>query len=195
MADPTAALLTQLKNIQAKTGKTLAEILGLLASTGLTQHSEKRAWLMAQLGLGYGDANTVVHFDGKPLPDLGAPDARAALAPPEGDALAAIYSGNKAALRPLHEALMQRLRALGDFDIAPKKAYVSLRRSKQFAMVSPATARHLEIGLNAKTLPLHPRLKVEKPGGMCQASTRIASEAEIDDDLMGWLQTAHAAAA
>lgn len=191
MADPNAALLTQAKNIQAKTGKTLAELHALLATSGLSKHGEKRAWLMAQLGLGYGDANTVVHFEGKPLPELGAPAA----APAAGDALDAIYAGNKALLRPLHEALMAKLATLGAFEVAPKKAYVSLRRSKQFAMVGPATAKQIEIGLNCKTLPEHPRLKAEKPGGMCQATTRIEGEAQIDAELMGWLKAAYDAAA
>jgi hypothetical protein len=192
MADPNAALRTQLRNIQAKTGKTLAELHAMLAGSGLAKHGEKRSWLMAQLGLGYGDANTVVGFEGKPLPDLGEAQPAAA---PAGDALDAIYSGNKAGLRALHEALLQALAALGSFETAPKKAYVSLRRSKQFAMVGPATAKQIEIGLNCKHLPEHPRLKIEKPGGMCQASTRIEAEAQIDAELMGWLRAAYDAAA
>lgn len=194
MADPQAALLTQLKNIQAKTGKTLAELHALLAGSGLAKHGEKRAWLMAQLGLGYGDANTVVSFEGKPLPDLGAAPG-AAPAAAAGDALDAIYTGNKAALRALHEAVMARIGELGAFEIAPKKTYLSLRRSKQFAMVGPATAKQIEIGLNCKTLPEHPRLKPEKPGGMCQATTRIDAETQIDAQLMGWLKAAFDAAA
>jgi hypothetical protein len=197
MADPNAALRTQLRNIQIKTGKTLAELHAMLAGSGLAKHGEKRSWLMAQLGLGYGDANTVVGFEGKPLPDLGEAQPAAALPAeaPAGDALDAIYSGNKAGLRALHEALLQALAGFGRFETAPKKAYVSLRRSKQFAMVGPATAKQIEIGLNCKTLPEHPRLKIEKPGGMCQASTRIEAEAQIDAELMGWLRAAYDAAA
>lgn len=197
MADPNAALRTQLRNIQIKTGKTLAELHAMLAGSGLAKHGEKRSWLMAQLGLGYGDANTVVGFEGKPLPDLGEAQPAAALPAeaPAGDALDAIYSGNKAGLRALHEALLQALAGFGRFETAPKKAYVSLRRSKQFAMVGPATAKQIEIGLNCKHLPEHPRLKIEKPGGMCQASTRIEAEAQIDAELMGWLRAAYDAAA
>ena len=197
MADPNAALRTQLRNIQIKTGKTLAELHAMLAGSGLAKHGEKRSWLMAQLGLGYGDANTVVGFEGKPLPDLGEAQPAAALPAeaPAGDALDAIYSGNKAGLRALHEALLQALAGFGRFETAPKKAYVSLRRSKQFAMVGPATAKQIEIGLNCKTLPEHPRLKIEKPGGMCQATTRIEAEAQIDAELLGWLRAAYDAAA
>ncbi|MBB5205203.1 hypothetical protein HNQ51_002522 [Inhella inkyongensis] len=195
MADPQAALLTQVRNIQAKTGKTLVQLHALLESSGLAKHGEKRSWLMETLGLGYGDANTVVTLQGKPLPAglEGAAPAAAVVA--SEDPLDAIYSGNKAALRPLHEAVMAQIQTLGDFEIAPKKAYLSLRRSKQFAMVGPATAKQIEIGLNCKTLAEHPRLKHLPPGGMCQASTRIESADQIDAELMAWLRAAFESAA
>ena len=86
---------------------------------------------------------------------------------------------------------MARVRGFGAFEEAPKKTYVSLRRKKQFAMVGPATKDSVEIGLNAKDLPAHPRLKVQPPGGMCQATTRITSAADVDDMLAGWLQQAY----
>lgn len=191
MADPQAALLTQLRNIQARTGLSLAQMHEQLAASGALKHGEKRSWLMERFGLGYGDANTVVHCQGQVLPELGAaPPAEV----PGGDALDAIYAGKKAGLRALHEVLMGRIAELGEFEIAPKKSYLSLRRSKQFAMVGPATVGEIEIGLNCKTLAAHARLKQLAPGGMCQATTRISSAAEIDAALMGWLGQAYQAA-
>ena len=71
MADPVAATITQLKNIQIKTGKSIAELHAAVASGGAVKHGEKRSWLMEQFKLGYGDANAIVNFIGKPLPDLG----------------------------------------------------------------------------------------------------------------------------
>ena len=194
MADPQAAVQTQLKNVQAKTGRTIGQLHAAVADTGLAKHGEKRSWLMAQFKLGYGDANMVANFIGKPLPDLGtgAPVAQSAGA--EGDPLDAIYAGAKAPLRPLHDAVMAAVRALGDFEAAPKKSYVSLRRKKQFAMVGPATKDALEIGLNAKDLPPHERLKLQPPGSMCQATTRIGSVQEVDALLKGWLKSAYSAA-
>jgi Domain of unknown function (DUF5655) len=61
-------------------------------------------------------------------------------------------------------------------------------------MVGPATKDSVEIGLNAKDLPPHPRLKVQPPGSMCNATTRITSAAEVDAALKGWLQRAYDAA-
>ena len=196
MADPMAATLTQLRNIQTRTGKSIAELHAAVAATGLAKTGERRSWLMEQFKLGYGDANTVALLIGKPLPDLGsaAPAAVAAALAPEGDPLDAIYTGAKAGLRPLHETVMQALAAFGPFEQAPKKTYISLRRKKQFAMVGPATKDLIEVGLNAKSLPPHPRLKVLPPGGMCQYSVRLGSAAEIDATLLGWVRAAYDAA-
>lgn len=195
MADPTAATITQLKNIQAKTGRSLAELHAAVAATGLSKTGERRSWLMQQFGLGYGDANAVALFIGKPLPELGAGAPATAAAVETGATLDALYSGPKAALRPVHEAVMAAVRSFGPFETAPKKTYLSLRRSRQFAMVGPATKDAVEIGLNCKTLPAHPRLKVLPAGGMCQATTRIGQAAEVDAELVGWLKMAYEAAA
>ena len=194
MADPVAATITQLRNIQARTGKTIGELHAAVAASGAARHAEKRSWLMEHFKLGHGDANTVVHFIDKPLPDLDGAARAAAASAPDGDPLDAIYAGPKAGLRPLHEAVLTAIRALGPFEEAPKKSYVSLRRRKQFAMVGPATKDSVEIGLNAKDLPPHPRLKLQAPGGMCQATTRIKSAGEVDAVLKGWLKQAYDAA-
>ncbi len=194
MADPQAAVQTQLKNVQSRTGRTIADLHAAVAATGLAKHGEKRSWLMAQFKLGYGDANMVASFIGKPLPDLGSGSPVAPPAGAEGDPLDGIYAGPKAALRPLHDAVMAAVQALGDFEAAPKKSYISLRRKKQFAMVGPATKDAVEIGLNAKDLPPHERLKVQPPGSMCQATTRIGSVKEVDAALKGWLKRAFDAA-
>ena len=199
MADPQAAVQTQLKNVQAKTGRTIAELHKAVAATGLAKHGERRSWLMEHFKLGYGDANMVSNFIGKPLPNLGTSTStstsKAAAVPvAEGDPLDAIYAGAKAPLRPLHDAVMKVVQAMGEFEAAPKKSYISLRRKKQFAMVGPATKDSVEIGLNAKDLPPHERLKVQPPGSMCNATTRIGSAGEIDAALKGWLKRAFDAA-
>jgi hypothetical protein len=194
MADPQAATLTQLRNVEARTGKTIAELLAAVKASGLARHGERRIWLMERFQLGYGDANTVVHFVDKPLPDLSGAAPAAPAAVPDGNPLDAIYTGAKAHLRPLHDTVMKAVAALGPCEQAPKKTYVSLRRRKQFAMLGPATKDLIELGLNARDLPPHPRLKAMPPGGMCQYTVRLGQAAEVDDTLMGWLRAAYQAA-
>jgi hypothetical protein len=134
----------------------------VLAASGLAKTGERRSLLMERFKLGYGDANAVALFMDKPLPDLG--DGAPATVAAPGDPLDTIYIGAKAALRPLHEALMKRIEALGAFEEASKKTYISLRRKKQFAMLGPATQSSLELGLNAKDLPAASRLRAMPPG-------------------------------
>lgn len=193
MADPQAAVITQLKNIQSRTGKTLAELHAAVRATGLAKHGERRSWLMEQFRLGHGDANTVVHFLDRPLPQL---DGSPGPAPADagGDPLDAIYAGAKAHLRPLHEKLQAKIDALGPHERAPKKTYISLRRRKQFAMLGPATKDLLELGLNIKSLPEDPRLKPQAAGKMCNYTVRLGSEDEIDAKCVGWIKAAYDAA-
>jgi hypothetical protein len=110
------------------------------------------------------------------------------------DPLDAIYAGAKAPLRGLHERLSAEIDKLGVHEKAPKKAYVSMRRKKQFAMLGPATKDQIELGLNAKNLPASVRLKALAPGGMCQYAVRLSGVNEIDAELMGWVRTAYDAA-
>lgn len=184
MADPQAATANQLRNIEAKTGKTFSQLCRLIADSGLTKVGEQRAMLMQSLGLGYGDANTLA---------IRAKEAAAPAAPTD-DPLDAIYTGNKAALRALHECLSAEIDKLGACEKVPKKAYVSLRRKKQFAMLGPATKDALELGINARQLPPSARLKAIPPGGMCQYTVRLSAPSDIDAELMGWVRSAYEAA-
>ena len=197
MADPQAALLTQLRNIEAKTGRRITDLQAAPGTCGLAKFGERRSWLMSQFKLGHGDANTVLQMVGKLPADFDHESSRvvATAATADVDPLDAIYAGPKAALRSVHDAVLAAVSAFGPFEVAPKKAYLSLRRQKQFAMIGPATRDLVEVGLNCKDLPAHPRLKLQPAGSMCQATTRIASAAEVDAQLIAWLRSAYDAAA
>lgn len=188
MVDIDKAVQTQLTNIQKKAGKTLDQLYSWLGSTGLGKHGQLRDAAKRELGLGHGDANTLVTMF---LRSTGAAAAPAATAVAAVDGL---YSGPKAELRPVHDRVMAAIAGFGPFEIAPKKAYLSLRRSKQFATVGPATKTQVEIGLNAKELADGDRLIALKPGGMCQYKVRIGSPDEVDAELIGWVRAAFDAA-
>ena len=184
------ALATQLANIEKRTGKTLDELKGIVRGCGLQKHGEIRDYLKRELGMGHGDANTLVHVA---LQSDGA-SAAAAAGRSADDVLAEIYSGPKAALRPIHDRVMQEIERFGPFEIAPKKGYVSLRRAKQFAMVGPATSTKVEIGLNLKGATPPARFTVVPPGGMCQVKIRVENPKEVDNELVEWLRKAYDAA-
>lgn len=182
------AIATQVANIQKRTGKSLDELFALLRASGLAKHGELRDMLKRELGMGHGDANTLVHvYFQTQQPATEAPQG-------EGDVLDALYAGPKAALRPIHDALMEAVRGFGDFEIAPKKTYVSLRRKKQFAMIGPATKTRVEVGLNMKGIDGTERLLAQAPGGMCQFKVNVTDLAEVDAELIAWIRTAYDAA-
>lgn len=184
MTDQETLITPQIRNIEARTGKTFEELCRLIESSGLSKVGEQRSMLMQSLGLGYGDANML------------ALKAKQAAAPTltDADPLDAIYVGGKAPLRALHEQLCMAIDKMGAHETAPKKSYVSLRRKKQFAMLGPATNTQLELGLNAKELAGSGRLKRMPAGGMCQYTVRLSSPVEIDAELMAWVRCAFDAA-
>jgi len=178
---------TQLRNIEAKTGKSLAELRSVIEASGLSKHGEIRTMLMKKLALGYGDANSLVHFA---LSSDGQSAAKTSGASIE-DSAAEIYSGTKAPLKPIHDAVMAAVAALGAFEAVPKKGYVSLRRKKQFAMVGPGTKSRLEVGLNMKDVKATPRLVSLPPGGMCQYKVYLVRASEVDKELVAWIRRAY----
>lgn len=191
------AIASQLKNIEKRSGKSLGELAALVRSSGLVKHGEIRDMLKRDLGLGHGDANTLTHHvlkpEGAPAAGAtaGAGDAAGGAAAEPADE---IYVGPKAGLRPIHDKLMAEISTFGEFEISPKKGYLSLRRKKQFAMIGPATNTRVELGLNVKDLAETERLQKVPPKGMCDYKVRLGDAAEVDAELVGWIRQAFAAA-
>jgi hypothetical protein len=179
MPDPDEAVRTQIRNIETKTGRSMDDWTALVRSSGRAKHGEVTTWLKAEHGLTHGDANRVA------LTALRGPAA------PEGDALVdTIYRGPKATLRPLHDRVVEVARGFGgDVELAPKQAYVALRRAKQFATVGPASGGRLEIGLNLKGV--EPAGRLEPTTGTCTHRVRLANPAELDDEVVAWLREAY----
>ena len=178
------AVQTQLDNIQKKTGMSLKELSSFVKKSGLSKHGEIRDMLKEKLGLGHGDANALVHAvfesDG----------TRAAEGKSEDAVLDEIYSGAKTGFRPIHEKLMKEIQKFGEFEIIPKKGYVSLRRKKQFAMIGPKTNTRFEVGINAKEFKKNARLLEQPKGSMCNYIVNVRDAKEVDAELIAWIKSA-----
>ena len=185
--DVDAALQAQIRNIEAMYGKPLDHWFAVIDASGLTKHNDVVAMLKADHGLAHGAAHRLSLL-ARQRPDAGA----AAPADPADP----LYAGTKAGLRPLHDALLGEIRALGTFDIAPKKGYLSLRRRKQFAMVQPSTASRIDLGLILPaTTPAAGRLEsAARFNPLFTHRVRIIAVTDLDDELRGWLATAYALA-
>jgi len=179
------AIQTQLDNIQKKTGKSLDELAAIVRKSGLSKHGEIRDYLKRELGIGHGDANTLVHVV------LQSDGQRAAEGKSDDQVLDEIYSGAKAHMRPIHEKLMKEIHKFGEFEIAPKKGYVSLRRKKQFAMIGPKTNTRFEVGINAKELKKNARLLEQPKGSMCNYIVDVTEVKEVDRELVEWIKFAY----
>jgi len=182
--DVDAALQSQIRNIEATYGKPLHHWFAVIDASGLTKHSQVVAMLKADHGLAHGAAHRIS------LLARQRDDADGAAPPDPADTL---YTGGKAGLRPLHDALLGQIRALGAFDIAPRKGYLSLRRRKQFAMVQPSTTSRIHLGLILPaTTPATDRLEsAAKFNPLFTHRVRITAVTDLDDELGGWLVTAY----
>lgn len=104
--------------------------------------------------------------------------------------------GPKAAFRPLYDKLITAIQKFGaDVEVSPKKTYVSLRRSKQFALIQPSTATRLDVGINLKGTPAKGRLEASGSfNAMVSHRVRVESALDLDAELIGWLKQAYQAA-
>jgi predicted transport protein len=106
------------------------------------------------------------------------------------------YAGPKAELRPIYDAILAAVCKLGkDVEVAPKKAYVSLRRSKQFAIVQPSTRTRIDLGI--KLTGKEPEGRLEASGSwnaMVTHRVRLESKADFDAAVKRWLKQAYAQA-
>jgi hypothetical protein len=183
--NPDEALASMIAGLEAKTGRTLAAWVKLAKASGKARHGELVAWLKKDHGMTHGYASLVAHRT------FGS-DAASVAASGE-DLVGAQYAGAKAALRPVYERLVGEIRRFGkDVELAPKKAYVSVRRSKQFAILQPSTATRLDVGLNLKGVA--PKGRLEASGSfnaMCSHRVRLEGAAAVDEELLGWLKAAY----
>jgi len=73
-------------------------------------------------------------------------------------------------------------------EIAPKNAYISLRCSKQFAIIQPSTKTRVDLGINLKGT--EPEGRLEASGSfyaMVSHRVQITDSKDVDDELNQWL--------
>lgn len=186
------ALAAQIRNIEASSGKSMAEWTEIVRASGKTKHGEIIAMLKSDYGMTHGNANRVA---------LEARDAMAKEAAGAGagvgaatrtDPIAEWFAASKPTVRPIYDRLEATVRGFGgDVEEARKRGYVSLRRKKQFAMLYPASSR-VDVGLilpgEASTARLEPGKTFN---AMCTHRVRVERLDEVDAELVGWLRGAY----
>ncbi len=173
MTSPDQHAAKMIENMPAKTGRPLSEWLAIIQDTGFRKHSQIVAQLKNEHALGHGFARLIASEFLKSDTPI--------------DLVAAQYSGMKAPLQPIYFAIVEFALALGeDVKVAPKKSSVSLRRKTQFAWVTPATQKRVDLGLALKGEAASERL--ETYNDMCSHRVRLFEVEQFDDEVKGYLR-------
>lgn len=177
------ALQTMIDNLKKNSGKSLDEWIVIVKKTGIEKHGEILKFLKSEHGFTHGYANLV---------SMKARGADAGSAESSNQLVDDQYK-NKGNLKPFYDKLIIEINKFGnDVKIAPKKAYVSIRRKKQFALIQPSTKTRLDVGINLKGA--EPSGSLEASGSfnsMCSHRVRIEDDSHINEDLINWLKSAY----
>ena len=172
-----------INNIKPKTGKSLEEWKVIVKASGLEKHGQIIKHLKSEHGITHGFANLIAH-ESKQSSAYNAEDA---------DLIQGQYSGLKAELKPIYDKILAAVEQFGsDVQLAPKKAYVSLRRNKQFALVQPSTKTRIDVGIKLKGVEAAGKLEESgKWNQMVTHRVRVSDISEVTDELIGWLKEAY----
>jgi predicted transport protein len=182
MENASAAMI---ENLKEKTGHSLDEWKKLLSKQGFSKHGEIVKFLKEQHSVTHGYASEIA------LKVLGSDAASAT----DTDALVEAQYKGKEHLKPMYEKILGEIGKFGgEFEIAPKKTYVSLKRKKQFVILNPASKTRFEIGFNLKGVEPKGKLEAEKPNGICSHKINLSSIDDIDTEVIGWIRQAFNAA-
>ena len=180
------------KELPTKTGRSLDEWIALVKNSGPPTEKQRRDWLKNEHQLGTNSAWWIAErAEGKGLEE----DSLEAYLEAAEKWVDAMFSGARAALRPLYEQLLMLALSMGeDVKASPGKTIVSLYRNHVFAQLKPSTNTRIDLGLALANMKTPKRLI--DTGGF-QKKDRITRRIEvkkhddINNDLKSWLKKAY----
>ncbi len=177
---------SMIENLKEKTGHSLEEWKDLISIQNLSKHGEIVKFLKEQHNVTHGYASEIA------LKVLGS-DADSTNDTDE--LLVSQYKG-KEHLKGFYDKLIAEIQKFGgDFNIEPKKTYVSLKRKKQFVVLNPASKTRFEIGFNLKGIEPQGILEAEKPNGICSHKINLTEFDKIEPEVIDWIRMAFEKAA
>ena len=180
-------------SLKATTGRSLDEWLALVAKNAPKDEAGRRDWLKKEHGLGTNAASWMAERSfGK---GLEAGDPALYLKAAEAD-VEAMFTGKRAALRPLFDALLKLGLAAGkDVKACPCKTIVPFYRKHVFAQIKPATHTRIDFGLALGDTKKTPKRLLDT-GGFAKKDRithrfEISTLGDIDAEVKRWLKTAY----
>ncbi len=178
--------------LKGNTGRTLEEWLALVHTKGPKTETERRVWLRKEHGLGTNSAWWIAGRAGGKGAEMADPEAYLVAAEQYVENM---FSGKKAALRPIYDKLLRLGLALGrDVKACPCQSIVPLYRKHVFAQIKPAALTRVDLGLALGARQAEGRLI--DTGGYAKKDRithriPISTPAEIDDEVKRWLRVAY----
>lgn len=178
--------------LKQKTGRSLDEWLRLIKKSGPKDEKARREWLKAEHGLGTNSASWLAErADGKGT-EVSDPDEYLKAA---GEYVERMFSGGKAGLRPIYDALLKVGLKLGkDVKACPCQTIVPLYRKHVFAQIKPTTTKRIDIGFALGDMK--PKGRLLDTGGYAKKDRithriPLESTSDIDDEVKHWLRVAY----
>jgi hypothetical protein len=175
-----------------KTGRSLEQWITLVKKSGPKGEKERREWLKAEHGLGTNSAWWIAERAERKATVDDNPEAYLKAAEQYVEKM---YSGKKAALRPIYDALLQAGISLGeDVKACPCQTIVPIYRRHVIAQIKPTTQTRVDLGLALGKTKAGKRLV--ETGGLAKGDRithrfEVTSPGEIDGEVRKWLKTAY----
>ena len=187
-------LMTQkwVAELKEKTGRTLEEWLAHIKKAGPKEEKERRAWLKEKHGLGTNTASWLAERAEGKGEESSDPDRYLEAAERDVEKM---FSGGKAKLRPLYDALLKLgLKTGKDAKACPCQTIVPLYRNHVFAQIKPTTQTRIDLGFALGDTK--PTSRLIDTGGYAKKDRithriPITSMEDIDDEVRHWLKVAY----
>ena len=187
-------LMTQkwIGELKQKTGRSFEEWLTHIKKAGPKDEKSRRDWLKQEYGLGTNTASFLAErADGKGE-EAGNPDLYLQAAERDVEKM---FSGGKAGLRPLYDALLKLgLKTGKEAKACPCQTIVPLYRNHVFAQIKPTTQTRIDLGFALGDMK--PKGRLIDTGGFAKKDRithriPITSMEDLDDEVKHWLKVAY----
>ena len=178
--------------LKKKTGRTLEEWLKLIKKEGPAEEKARRDWLREKHGQNTMTATWLAERSVGKGAEMEDPDLYLAAAERDVDKM---FSGGKAHLRPVYDALLKvGLKTGKEAKACPCTTIVPLYRNHVFAQIKPATQTRIDMGFALGDMK--PTGRLIDTGGFAKKDRithriAISSLDDIDEEVKHWLKIAY----
>lgn len=176
-----------LERLPQRTGQTYEQWVEVARGAGIDKHKALTTWLKSEHGLNHNEAQWVAWGVTDP--------GRISQYDQPTDLVSELYSGKRAALRPIYDGLLA-LGLAADEAVEPSvcKTYTSLANRVQFAILVPRTLRAVDLELALpEDAPVTERLTTYKSSNpRFTRRVRISDPAQVDEEVAELLRQAAA---